>query len=327
LGSDIEETVEEKRKKEEEEKFRKSLKESTGFEVVDQERDGNCLFRSVAHQIYNDAEKYKEVRQKCYDYMERDKTFFNLYIGDDFDEYVKRQRQDKQWGDHVEIVALREMYNKNVEIYDKDSVKAPKPLGLTGDHKIPIMRLSYHGANHYNSLIDPKSPPPLGDGADCPVNMRSIRLDEEKKSTPVPRRMSRQHSRVGSIAAQSTLFRKVESASQDSTATFSQDEFAKIWRQYEDKDHAGYMSINNLPMFLKDAVRSVFAKKYQRYKGDKVQQEAIHKAYSEVKDEIPEMVSKTSSKLDLKNGFLSLLDFKSHFYGEIINDIFWELNK
>ena len=26
-------------------------------------------------------------------------------------------------GDHVEIVALREMFNKNVEIYDKDAVK------------------------------------------------------------------------------------------------------------------------------------------------------------------------------------------------------------
>lgn len=30
---------------------------------------GNCLFRSFAHQIYNDVERHKELREKCYNYM------------------------------------------------------------------------------------------------------------------------------------------------------------------------------------------------------------------------------------------------------------------
>jgi OTU domain-containing protein 5 len=32
--------------------------------------DGNCLFRSVAHQVYGDEEFHGVVRQKCMDYME-----------------------------------------------------------------------------------------------------------------------------------------------------------------------------------------------------------------------------------------------------------------
>lgn len=51
------------------ENFRRQLEETTGFKIVDCEKDGNCLFRSVAHQIYGDPSRHTEVRQKCYDYM------------------------------------------------------------------------------------------------------------------------------------------------------------------------------------------------------------------------------------------------------------------
>ena len=50
---------------------------------------------------------------------------FVALVAEDFDEYLKRQRNDSEWGDHVEIVALRELFNKNVEVYDMSSVKAP----------------------------------------------------------------------------------------------------------------------------------------------------------------------------------------------------------
>ena len=66
-----------------------------------------------------------------------------------FDDYLKKQRKLNEWqdsscvllhclsciarrGDHVEIVALREMFNKNVEIYDKDAVKG-KPRVFCSD--------------------------------------------------------------------------------------------------------------------------------------------------------------------------------------------------
>ena len=39
--------------------------------------DGNCLFRSVADQVYGDSEAYDLTRQMCIDYMVR---VFMIYV-------------------------------------------------------------------------------------------------------------------------------------------------------------------------------------------------------------------------------------------------------
>ncbi|CAM9807718.1 unnamed protein product, partial [Hapterophycus canaliculatus] len=43
---------------------------SHGLRVVPVEGDGNCLFRSVSHQIYGDDRHHRLVRARCMDYME-----------------------------------------------------------------------------------------------------------------------------------------------------------------------------------------------------------------------------------------------------------------
>ena len=123
-------------------------------------------------------------------------TTFSTFIAEDFDSYIAKRRQDKQWGDHIEVVALREMFNRNLEVYNWDGdVLGCQPMGIdasapasaasishTGEkHSIPIIRLSFHGGNHYNSVVDPKYPPPLGDGADAMISMRQIRQQQEAK--------------------------------------------------------------------------------------------------------------------------------------------------
>lgn len=44
--------------------------ESKGLRVVPVEGDGNCLFRSVSHQVYGDDRHHRLVRASCMDYME-----------------------------------------------------------------------------------------------------------------------------------------------------------------------------------------------------------------------------------------------------------------
>lgn len=41
-----------------------------GLRVVPVEGDGNCLFRSVSHQVYGDDSHHRLVRARCMDYME-----------------------------------------------------------------------------------------------------------------------------------------------------------------------------------------------------------------------------------------------------------------
>jgi hypothetical protein len=167
LGADIAESVEEKERRVEEESFRADMK-TAGLEIVDCDKDGNCMFRSVAHQIYNDPERHAEVRKMCYDHMVRDRAFFSMFVADDFDEYITRQRRLNEWGDHVELEALREVFNKNLLVYDRDNVQGARlqPLSAVltgrartaprsiGEHhtELGTMRLSFHGQSHFNSV-------------------------------------------------------------------------------------------------------------------------------------------------------------------------------
>lgn len=40
-----------------------------GLEVVEQEGDGNCLFRAVSLQVYGDSDSHMDVRRRCLDFM------------------------------------------------------------------------------------------------------------------------------------------------------------------------------------------------------------------------------------------------------------------
>lgn len=48
----------------------KKVLEDQGLLIVPVSGDGNCLFRSVSHQIYGTEEHHAIIRQKCLDYME-----------------------------------------------------------------------------------------------------------------------------------------------------------------------------------------------------------------------------------------------------------------
>lgn len=48
--------------------FASALKKR-GFEIQEQEGDGNCLFRAVSLQVYGDASMHIQVRKQCLDFM------------------------------------------------------------------------------------------------------------------------------------------------------------------------------------------------------------------------------------------------------------------
>lgn len=137
----------------EETKFRDELKRVKNWSIRDMAGDGNCLFRSVSHQIYGDAKYHALVREKCMDYVEAEITFFSNYIDGDVKVYVNRMRQDGEWGDNVEIQAMSEIYSRRVEIYAYNT----EPMKTYQRHlggSNPI-RISYHCRSHYNSMVFP----------------------------------------------------------------------------------------------------------------------------------------------------------------------------
>ena len=172
-----------------ENKFRKNISNMHLF-IKDIKGDGNCMFRAISDQVYGNEEKYDIVRQKCMDYLLIERDFFEQFVEggkNGFDEYIEMKRKNGVWGDDIELQALSEIYNRPIEIYSNST----KPLktfhenqnefkrdnyernikendnkgnnnnnindnDIDNDDYIMPIRISYHGKNHYNSIVPNK---------------------------------------------------------------------------------------------------------------------------------------------------------------------------
>ena len=139
---------------EQEEKFRsRLLQRKYVLHVI--KRDGNCLFSSVSDQVYGTDKHSSIIREKCMDYIEKNKFFYSQFIegGEtQIPAYIQRKRKNGIWGDNLEIQALSEIYNRPIEIY----VNVDKPIRSfcnDGDKTRYPIKISYHGNKHYNSIV------------------------------------------------------------------------------------------------------------------------------------------------------------------------------
>ena len=146
-------------------KFRQNIS-NIQLLIKDTKKDGNCMFRAISDQVYGTEENFNLIRQKCMDYISLERDFFEEFIEGGknfFDEYINLKRKNRVWGDDIELQALSELYNRPIEIYSNSI----KPLRTFHESKINFkrddnnnknyniipIRLSYHGKNHYNSII------------------------------------------------------------------------------------------------------------------------------------------------------------------------------
>mmetsp|Transcript_16825 Transcript_16825/g.24904 ORF Transcript_16825/g.24904 Transcript_16825/m.24904 type:complete len:587 (-) Transcript_16825:33-1793(-) len=136
--------------------------QNKGLSVFPIPGDGNCLFRSASHQVYGDDKYHELVRQKCMDYMESEREFFEPYVeggSEGFTSYLNWKRQNAVWGDDPEVQAFCEIYDCTAEIWAYDAREGAKMLrtfheaqgDLSTNHR--IMRLSYYGGGHYDSIV------------------------------------------------------------------------------------------------------------------------------------------------------------------------------
>ena len=137
---------------------------SQGLSIVKVKGDGNCLFRSVSHQIYGDDRFHAIVRAKCVDYMECDAPFFSQFVEgglSGFSLYLAAKRMNSCWGDDPEIQALSEIYARPIEIWAYDSAAGARKLRTFHETSVfksrPAMRLSYYGGGHYDSIVSADS--------------------------------------------------------------------------------------------------------------------------------------------------------------------------
>ncbi|KAL7288744.1 hypothetical protein TKK_0016726 [Trichogramma kaykai] len=133
--------------------FEKRMKKR-GFVIKKMGEDGACLFRAIADQVYGDQDMHSVVRKHCMDYLDANREFFSNFVAEDFSTYVDRKRLENVHGNHIEMQAMSEMYNRSIEVF----CYSTEPINIFhGVHKTdnePI-RLSYQRGSHYNSIVDP----------------------------------------------------------------------------------------------------------------------------------------------------------------------------
>lgn len=136
--------------------FEKKMKKK-GLVIKQMMEDGACLFRAIADQVYGDQDMHDMVRKHCMDYVEANAEMFSPFVSENFQTYVNRKRQHDCFGNHVEIAAMSEIYNRVIEVYCYSS----EPINIFATSARagnPSIRLSYHKGTHYNSLVDPFKP-------------------------------------------------------------------------------------------------------------------------------------------------------------------------
>lgn len=141
------------------------------LEIFPVEGDGNCLFRSVSHQVYGDDAFHSLVREKVMAYMEVERRYFEPYVEgdmDDFLRYLDVKRRDGTWGDDPEVQAICELYDRPAVIWVYDAVLGAKKLrtfheagGFTSREDRHPMMLSYYGGGHYDSIVSHEAPAPV----------------------------------------------------------------------------------------------------------------------------------------------------------------------
>lgn len=187
-------------------------------EILD---DGACLFRAIALQIYGDQEMHDDIRQQTMDYIQINKEYFAQFVTEDITKYISRKRKNNVHGNHIEIQAISEMYNRAVELfsYQTEPINIFRPEQLNNGYE--PFRLSYHRSSHYNAIINP-----FKESVGVGLGLTGCRLEDgtidRKKLTEAVRLTQQQH------IEQTMLEDKLKKSDWDATNEAIEEQTARV---------------------------------------------------------------------------------------------------
>ncbi|XP_050728704.1 uncharacterized protein LOC127004666 isoform X3 [Eriocheir sinensis] len=121
--------------------------ESQGLYRKQVARDGSCLFRAVAEQVYMTQTEHASLRSQCLEYMMMHKEEFQPYLEVPVDHHVYKLQDVKEWGGHTEIIAMARLFKVDFLIYQ--TIGSP-PTKATEYNYPKTLMLSFTQGNHYD---------------------------------------------------------------------------------------------------------------------------------------------------------------------------------
>lgn len=129
--------------------------------------NGHSLFRALSHQLFGTPNNYLFLRLRTLEHISRHKDYYQNFVDINFEYYIAHKKKGVEgeyfsMGDHLDIQAVCELYDAQVEIYSELSARPLETIRFYEQMKeLPCIRLSYAGANHYDSVEDVNRPLPL----------------------------------------------------------------------------------------------------------------------------------------------------------------------
>jgi ribonuclease HI len=72
--------------------------------------DGNCFFRAISHQLFNNQNSHRELRSTATAHMVQNTNLYQAFIDEvynDINYYIYRMKQNEEYADHLVIMAQR----------------------------------------------------------------------------------------------------------------------------------------------------------------------------------------------------------------------------
>ena len=114
--------------------------------------NGNCLFAFLDKLVFNDSFGSFSLRQLIVDHISDNKELYADDVEDDFDQYMKKMRNNCEWGGIVELLEFSSMIDLKFELWTniKDSARY-LTIGYVNNPN--DIKLLYTNWCHYSPLI------------------------------------------------------------------------------------------------------------------------------------------------------------------------------
>uniref|UniRef100_UPI00358E20EE UDP-N-acetylglucosamine transferase subunit ALG13-like isoform X1 n=1 Tax=Myxine glutinosa TaxID=7769 RepID=UPI00358E20EE len=122
-------------------------------------KDGSCLFRAVAEQVFNTQSLHQDVRRQCVAFLRRNRDKFESFVEGSFEERLHLLSNTKEWAGEIEINALSIMYSRDFIIYQEPGCP---PANVTEHGFRDKVLLCFSNGNHYDSVYSRKFPAVAG---------------------------------------------------------------------------------------------------------------------------------------------------------------------
>ena len=124
---------------------------SDKFDIIKEESDGNCMFRTLSRGWFGTPLYHNKIRESICDYIIYHSDRFKDHLPWDINEYIDRMLEDGEWGGEPEIVAFSEIYNTSVHVFDVMTSAIPYLVveNSTSSHSINLLLTNN---NHFDLL-------------------------------------------------------------------------------------------------------------------------------------------------------------------------------